>query len=576
MSRRRKSLRGIVVSPGKAFGKVWVLDSAANNNLAEPQQGMTDSKQEQEFLQTAVAHTEQHLMETERRVQKEKGAEVAEIFAAHRMILQDPGFTGEAQRRIALHSISAKQAITQVANETIQVFRQMQDDYLKERAADIQDILNQVLQELSVLDGTVTCMPSFPPEGKYIVMAEELTPAQTVNLPTERVLGFIMHKGGKTSHAAILARTYGIPAIIVDTPDWDALTETKAAAINGDEEYVEPLSLQEYELLASQAKSKIQSEGKEPEKGFDANVVSITLAANIGRPQDLSLAKKFHAQGIGLYRTEFLFMGDRLPTEDEQVQAYREVIAACKPYVTVIRTLDIGGDKQAPALALAKEQNPFLGVRAIRLCFQKPEIFITQLRALWRAACAGPTAVMFPMIATIEELEEARSYLENAKKSVIQDGYEAGNLQVGMMIEIPAAALNAHAFAKHVDFFSIGTNDLTQYTLAIDRESSILSHLYQPYHPSVLNLVSQVALAAQKQGIWTGICGEAGGDIFLAPFFASIGIQELSMAPGQLSKIYERLAALTWSKQEQTEFVQKVLHCETAAQVKAVLTSLTC
>jgi phosphotransferase system enzyme I (PtsI) len=300
----------------------------------------------------------------------------------------------------------------------------------------------------------------------------------------------------------------------------------------------------------------------------------MVLAANVGSPADLPLVQKFAAQGVGLYRTEFLFMGEKLPSEEEQVETYGKVIAACAPHLTVIRTLDIGGDKKAPALNLPKEQNPFLGVRALRLCFQRPDIFRLQLRAIWRASAAGPTAVMFPMIATLEELKKAKELLFMAREEIINEGYTVGNLEVGMMIEIPSAAWNAKSLAAEVDFFSIGTNDLTQYMLAVDRENNELADLYQPYHPAVLGMIARVSQAAEMAGIWVGICGEAGGDHLLAPFFAALKIKELSMAPGSLPKVRNALAKLKFNAEEKQNFIESVLNCTTADEVSEQLMAL--
>jgi len=301
-----------------------------------------------------------------------------------------------------------------------------------------------------------------------------------------------------------------------------------------------------------------------PTEAISGNIV---LAANVGSPADLELVQKFKAQGVGLYRTEFLFMGKELPSEEEQVEAYSKVISACAPHLTVIRTLDIGGDKKAPALKLPEEQNPFLGVRALRLCLRRPEIFRVQLRAIWRASAAGPSAIMFPMIATLEELVKAKEMFFAARDEVVRAGYTVGKLEVGIMIEIPAAAWNAKRLAAEVDFFSIGTNDLTQYMLAVDRENNELADLYQPHHPAVLGMIARVSQAAEEAGIWVGICGEAGGDSLLAPFFAALGIKELSMAPGSLPKVRQALAKLTSDAVGKKKLVDTVLDCSTAAEV---------
>lgn len=564
----RLQWRGIGASSGCATGKAWILAPAGHSVKVSNNQASLDADNEVQRLMQAVNVTEERLLKLEAKVKAEQGEEVAQIFAAHRMLLRDPGFSGEACDRIRrTPDLSAEQAITQVAEETMEVFEQLEDEYFRERSTDIKDILGQLLQALNA-GGEPANGDLFPAEGKYIVIAEELTPAQTVSLPKDRILGFIVHKGGKTSHAAILARTYGIPAVIAGTLTWEKLKGFEAARIDGDEGWIEQLTLAQLADVVPIADTAGCDENND---AIPAEFEGLTLAANIGGPTDLCFVKKFQAQGIGLYRTEFLFMGEKLPSEEEQVEAYREVIAACQPCLTVIRTLDIGGDKQAPALNLPKEQNPFLGMRAIRLCFQQPEIFITQLRALWRASIAGPTAVMFPMIATMEELLQAKRYLYQAREEVIRDGYSVGDIQVGIMVEIPAAALLARHLAKEVDFFSIGTNDLTQYTMAVDRENNSVANLGQHYHPAVLNLIAQVTAAGKENGIWVGICGEAGGDTLLTPFFTALGIDELSMAPGQLPKVRRKLTEITSTQEQRETLVKKVLECSTAEEVKALL-----
>lgn len=383
-------------------------------------------------------------------------------------------------------------------------------------------------------------------------------------------MAFIVRQGGKTSHAAILARTYGIPAVVGVNNGWEDLIEFKAVELDGDQGWISALATADLEALPGPALMPAIEQMLAEEAPAYADM---TLAANIGNPADVSLVHRFKAQGVGLYRTEFLFMSDALPTEEEQVAAYTEVITACAPHVTVIRTLDIGGDKRAPALELPEEKNPFLGVRALRLCFKRPELFETQLRAIWRASTAGPTAVMFPMISNLEELRRAKDYLEKARTAVISQGHEVGSVQIGMMIEVPAVVWIAAKLAQEVDFFSIGTNDLIQYSLAVDRENSEVADLYQAYHPAVLGMISQVARAAQAAGIWTGICGEAGGDSKLAPFFAGLGIDELSMSPGLLPKMRQALAELDRDRIDKEGIVDKILDCATATEVTDMLMS---
>lgn len=555
-----KTWQGIGASSGRAVGKVWVLQ-AFKDEQDKRDPDAFDSARELERLQKAIDLTNTNLSKLEQQVRNEQGEEFAQIFAAHKLLLTDPSFIGEAQNRIKSKNLSAEQALKEVAEEAVKTLRNIPDRYFQERAVDVQDVLQQLLQNL--LGPRGTGVAAFPQEGNWIVLADELTPAQTISLPKERVLGFIVRKGGNTSHAAILARTYAIPAVLGVSGSWEELTELKWAELDGDEGWVKP---------TGEGAVGTQPSGDSPEEETEyldgAVLQEMVLAANVGNPADAALIQKFKAQGVGLYRTEFLFMGEALPTEEAQLQAYSEVIKACTPHLTVIRTLDIGGDKKAPALELPEEQNPFLGVRALRLCLQKPEIFRRQLRAIWRASAVGPTAVMFPMVATLEELRKAKELLFSAREEIVNEGYSIGEVQVGVMIEIPAAAWNASKISAEVDFFSIGTNDLTQYMLAVDRENHQLADLYQTDHPAVLGMIARVSKAAEQAGIWVGICGEAGGDVLLSPFFAALGIRELSMSPGQLPKVRRSLAKLTFKPEEKSKLVEAVLNCGTAAEVK--------
>ena len=558
--------QGIGISPGISLGPTWILANESQMPFLEKKIECINPALELERLQTALTQVGGDLKNFEAQVKVEGNDEAAEIFAAHQVMLEDVGFGVEACERLKKNgNLSAEMAINQVAQEIITNFEQLDDEYFRERATDIRDILGQVLRALCSKDQVAECFPKY---GEYIVVADELTPAQTISLPKDRVRGFIVRKGGRTSHVAILAKTYGIASVVLPNATWEELKELTAVKLDGTTGEVEVLTQEEMgQLTLNQSKEQEDFRSQIP-----SQFAHITLAANIGGPEDLGLVKKFQAQGVGLYRTEFLFMGDQLPTEDEQTEAYQKVIAGCAPDTTVIRTLDIGGDKQAPALNLPKEQNPFLGVRALRFCMAEPEIFLTQLRALWRASVAGPTAVMFPMIATLDEIRTAKEYLYRARDMVIASGKPVGEIQVGMMIEIPAAALSARLFASEVEFFSIGTNDLIQYMMAADRENSALNYLSQTYHPAILNMIAQVTEAGKEKGIWTGICGEAGGDPLLAPFFAAIGIDELSMAPGQLPLVYQKLSQVKMEPAELKAYAEKILASKDLKEVCKLLT----
>lgn len=559
-----KIWRGLGVSAGRTAGRTWYLRGFEADVQVEKSQ-TSSVEEELARLQQALVLTEQNLTRLEEQVKAEQGEELAQIFGAHKLLLSDPAFIGEAQQRLQKGHLSAESALQEVAGEAVQMLRSLEDPYFQERAVDVQDVLGQLLQNLQDSQGSVSDL--FPEAGHYVVLADELTPAQTIALPKERVLGFVVRKGGKTSHAAILARTYGIPALVGVAEGWEELKLQSWVEMDGEEGWVR----RSPEGRTLSAARDLLEEESSLDRGLLGEMV---LAANVGSPDDLALVQKFNAQGVGLYRTEFLFMGEKLPAEEEQMEAYQQVISACAPHLTVIRTLDIGGDKKAPALQLPQEKNPFLGVRALRLTLRRPELFRQQLRAIWRAAVSGPTAVMFPMIATMEELVQAKEMLRVSREEVIQAGYPVGELQVGMMIEIPSAAWMADKFAAVVDFFSIGTNDLTQYMLAVDRENNELAELYQPNHPAVLGMIARVSEAGLRAGIWTGVCGEAGGDAFLAPFFAAVGIKELSMAAGSLPKVRRALANMELTVEEKRSLVETVLGCDTASEVSEVLRRL--
>jgi phosphoenolpyruvate-protein phosphotransferase (PTS system enzyme I) len=561
---------GIGASSGSAAGKVWVLKNTFTGlqATAGDENKNVDEAAEAASLRRAVEATDKMLAGLEAQTRQEKGEEFAAIFTAHRLLLSDPGFIGEAEQRIQKLGYPSARALQEVTDEAVALFRDLPDPYLRQRADDVREVSRQVLQNLA--GNNASPAADFPEQGKWIVVADELGTAETVSLPKERILGFIVRKGGQTSHAAILARTYGIPAVLGIDLNWEELSTWQGARLDGDGGWTQSLSTEELKHLPAEQERREENGAAEP-LGEAGMLPGMTLAGNIGSPDDIPLLKKFSAEGVGLYRTEFLFMGKSLPTEDEQAAAYSKVIQACAPCRTVIRTLDIGGDKQAPALKLPQEKNPFLGVRAIRFCFQNRELFASQLRAIWRASVHGPVGVMFPMIATLEELVTAKEMLAKAKDDVTAQGYPVGEAQTGMMIEIPSAAWIAGRLAKEVDFFSIGTNDLTQYVMAVDRGNEALAPLYQPFHPAVLGLIRNVVGAAKMAGIWVGVCGESAGEPLLAKFFAALGIEELSMSPGSLPKIRRYLAGFTMSDDEKASLTQKILQCGTAAEVRAVL-----
>lgn len=557
-------INAIAVSNGIAAGKTWVQKDSVPSKVRKSI-SMEEVPSELEAYKKAKLQTILHLQQLALKVEREQSKQASEIFRMHIMLLEDESFGPQIEKVIAEDKVSAVSAVESVSQNLITMFDTMDNDYFKERALDIKDISRQLKVALLKDKGLYREENVFPQTGKYIIVAEELTPAQTVKFPIDRVLGFVMTKGGNTSHAAILARTYGVPAVIVKSLDFTALGSMEYMAINGYEGWISPISREE--IKHYQARTDFTDEN------LNKELNNITLAANIGSSGDIELIKKYKAEGVGLFRTEFLFMGESLPSEEEQINAYRAVIEACEPHMTIIRTLDIGGDKEAPALELPKEKNPFLGVRALRLCFANEGLFKVQLRAIWKASYYGSLAVMFPMVANLAELRKAKSFLREAKDEVIKEGFPTGNLQTGIMIEIPSAVLLADCLAKEVDFFSIGTNDLTQYTMAADRENEQLTYLNEYYQPAVLKLISMTVEAARQNNIWVGICGEAGGDELLLPFWSSLGVTELSMSPGKLTAARKTLNTFKANEEERKELVKRVLSCVTTEEIKICLVS---
>ena len=443
---------------------------------------------------------------------------------------------------------------------------------MKERAADIRDVSKRVLAHILGVD---LPNPSLINESAVIV-GNDLTPSDTAQLNKEFVQGFVTNIGGRTSHSAIMSRSLEIAAVVGTKSITEEVKQGDMIIVDGmsGDVIIDPT---EDELIAYQNKrERFFEDKKELQKLRDAETVTVDgehaeLAANIGTPDDLYGVMENGAEGIGLYRTEFLYMGrDQMPTEDEQFEAYKKVLETMKDKRVVVRTLDIGGDKELPYLNLPKEMNPFLGYRAIRLCLDQQDIFRTQLRALLRASAYGKLNIMFPMVATIKEFRDAKAILLEEKDKLTSEGQEvADDIEVGIMVEIPSTAALADIFAKEVDFFSIGTNDLIQYTMAADRMSERVSYLYQPYNPAILRLVKQVIEASHKEGKWTGMCGEMAGDETAIPLLLGLGLDEFSMSATSILKARRQINGL--SKNEMAELANRAINCATQDEVKELV-----
>ena len=531
-------LRGIAASDGIATAKAYML---VQPDLSFSKSTISDSEKEINRLHKALQDSTSDL-ETIRKIAAESlGEEEAQVFDAHMMILADPEFTGAIEGKINDDKVNAEQALKEVADLFVATFEAMTDNaYMQERAADIKDVTKRVLSHLL---GVTLPNPALIDE-EVIVIAHDLTPSDTAQLNGKFVKAFVTDVGGRTSHSAIMARSLEIPAIVgteTVTQDVKAGDLLIVDGINGDV-VLDPTDadIAEYDVKAQAfADQKAEWEKLKNEKSVTKDGKTFTVAANIGTPKDLAGVLENGSEAIGLYRTEFLYMDSaELPSEDDQFEAYKTVLEGMDGKPVVVRTMDIGGDKKLPYLPLPEEMNPFLGYRAIRISLDRDDIFRTQLRALLRASNYGKLRIMFPMIATVAEFRQAKGILEDEKAKLIAAGQTVSDdLQVGMMVEIPASAVLANQFAKEVDFFSIGTNDLIQYAMAADRMNERVSYLYQPYNPAILRLIKNVIDASHKEGKWTGMCGEAAGDSIMAPLLVGMGLDEFSMSATSVLRV---------------------------------------
>ena len=522
--------KGVAASKGYAIGKVFLQE---NDEIIITDTKVENIEGEKSKLQKALDDAKSQLTKIKEKAFVEMGEEKAAVFEAHITLLDDPEFTGAMLLEIENNSINAMKAVENVTNMFVSIFDAMEDAYMRERAADIKDVSLRIISNLAGKGGDAFAIT----EKDTIVVAHDLTPSDTAQLDRSKVTGFITNIGGRTSHAAIMARTLEIPAVL-GLGDITELVKTGdmiiVDGIEGDV-IINPSKeqLDEY----TNKKEKFQREQEELKKLISVKTTTksgkrVEVCGNIGKPEDVLGVIANGGDGVGLFRTEFLYMDrDSAPTEDEQFESYKFVLEKMEGKQVVIRTLDIGGDKTLPYLPLPEEMNPFLGYRAIRLCLDRKEIFKVQLRALLRASIFGNLCVMFPMISGLEEFIQAKEVVDECKAELRTEGVKySEKIQWGIMVEIPAAAVYADELAKHVDFFSIGTNDLIQYTLAADRMSEKVSYLYNPMHPAVLRLIKMTIDGAHSQGKWVGMCGEMAGDEVAIPTLIKYGLDEFSMS----------------------------------------------
>ena len=534
-----KTLKGIAASDGFATAPAYLL---VEPDLSFKKTTIKDVQAEVQRLKAAVQESDAELTKIRDTAQKTLGEEEAQVFDAHKMILADPEFVGAIESQIKDQKLNAEQVLRNVADNFITTFEAMTDNkYMQERAADVRDVTKRIMSHLL---GVQLPNPALI-DHEVIVIAHDLTPSDTAQLNKKYVKAFATDVGGRTAHSAIMARSLEIPAVVgtnTITKDVANGDELIVDGVNGDV-VIHPSAADSdhYQKAAAEyASEKAEWSKLKNSATVTADGKHFDIAANIGTPKDLAGANANGAEAIGLYRTEFLYMDSaELPSEEDQFQAYKTVLEGMNNKPVVVRTMDIGGDKHLPYLPLPEEMNPFLGYRAIRISLDRQDIFRTQLRALLRASAFGKLRIMFPMIATLQEFRQAKAILQEEMQKLKAEGiaYDEKDLQVGIMVEIPAAAVLADQFAKEVDFFSIGTNDLIQYTMAADRGNDQVSYLYQPYNPSILRLIKRTIDAAHQEGKWVGMCGEAAGDSIMTPLLMGMGLDEYSMSATSILRV---------------------------------------
>ncbi len=558
-------IKGIAASNGIAIAKAYKL---VMPDLTVEKVTVEDVEKEIAAYASAMEQTAKDLETIKETASKNLSAEEAAVFDAHALVLADPELKTQVEDKIRNEKCNAAAALEEVAQTFVAMFEMMDDDYFRERAADIKDVSRRLLSNLL---GKPLPNPALITE-EVVVIADDLTPSDTAQLNKDLVRGFATNIGGRTSHSAIMARSLEIPAVVACKTITDEVQEGDMIILDGiegiveinpDEATIEKYKTKRDEYVAYREELKKLVN----EKTVTTDGHHVELVANIGGANDLAGVKDNGAEGVGLFRTEFLYMESaELPTEERQFEVYKEILESLEGKPVVVRTLDIGGDKEIASIEMPKEMNPFLGVRAIRLCFQREDIFRTQLRALLRASVYGDLRIMFPMIAALGEFRKAKGILMEEKEKLVAEGIEVSDtLQVGIMIEIPAAAILADQFAKEVDFFSIGTNDLIQYTFAADRMSSGVSYLYQPFNPSILRLVKHVIDAAHQEGKWVGMCGEMAGETLAAPLLLGLGLDEFSMSA--TSVLDQRKLIKNLSKAEMEVLASQAINCGTMEEV---------
>lgn len=562
-------MKGLGVSHGIGIGKVFKVEP---NEIEVTRKEIDDTSKEVEKLNDAIIECKEQINNIYKITIQNVGVKEAEIFKAHEMILEDEAVFDEVVNKIKNENVNCEFALNEVINRYIRLFENIEDEYLRDRSNDLKDIMYRLTK---IILGIKTKRLSDIEDGTVIV-AYDLTPSDTAQMNKDKVAAIVVETGGRTSHAAIIARTMEIPTVVgvegiyAKVEDGDEIIcdgATGKVSINPSQK------IKQYYELKKQKEDDIKSNLCK-EIGLKTVTLDghkVFLEANIGVPTDIKYAMKNDAEGIGLFRSEFLYMSrSKLPTEQEQFEAYKEILVEMKGKPVVIRTLDVGGDKEIPYLKIPKEMNPFLGYRAIRLCLDNTDIFKTQLRAILRASAYGNVKVLFPMISSVNELREAKKLFLETKEELIAEGIAINeNIEIGIMIEIPSAAIISDVLAKEVDFFSIGTNDLIQYTLAVDRMNSKINHLYNQYHPALIRLIKIVINNAHAANIKVAMCGDMAGEPNLIPLLLGMGLDEFSMSPSSILKARHMIRRLT--KQQCEELLNEVLYLEDGLEVEKYL-----
>ncbi|MCF7907967.1 MAG: phosphoenolpyruvate--protein phosphotransferase [Candidatus Omnitrophica bacterium] len=561
-------LKGIAVSGGVGIGTVLTL---RKDELSIPRRKIAHDEISREIyrLEEALIETRRQISDLQKKISQDIGFDHGRIFEAHFLVLEDRMLIEDIIKQIKNNKVNVEYAFSQSVKKYVDTLLHLNDEYLRERVVDIEDIARRVLR--TMLKEKATTLSNL--KEKVVVVAHDLGPSQTASLPKENVLGFVTDIGGRTSHTAIIARTLRIPAVVGLETATDNIKSGDKIIVDGStgEVIVNPTDkvLKEYEKKSTLYDKEIKAiHIPKALKATTKDGKEVIISANIELPEELSLVKQYGAEGIGLYRTEYIFLGRRdLPSEEEQYEAYRLVAKKVKPNTVVFRTIDIGGDKFLSRPEVPHEMSPFLGWRAIRFCLARPEVFKAQLRAILRASVEKNVNVMFPMISGVEELRAAKAILNECKGELRKENKHFDEkLAVGTMIEVPSAALTADALAKESDFFSIGTNDLIQYSLAVDRGNEKVAYLYEPGHPAVLKLIKQVIDAAHKNKIWAGMCGEMSGEPIFSFLLLGLGLDKFSMSPPQIPKIKELISNVKFSDAQ--KIAVKALNILTAKEVE--------